>query len=325
MATSSTEIYVSIQAILSVKVSLAQITIPILLIFGNIGEILNIIIFVRRTFRTNSCVIYFLAASCTRLIFINCSILLTYFALGYNIDPSSTSLIFCKLKFYVACVTGILTPNFILLACLDRLMLSSLNARTRLWSQTHFAYRLVAIVFIFWTIFSIHAIIGSTIIVEANYAFCYIENSGYKVFMSLYSIILNYLLPPILMAILGLLTIINVRRIQRQIHPVIGRGYVHRKDRYILHMLLFQVLVNVIFSLPAGVYQVYGVISSDWSKDVIQQTRDSLYFEIVLILFYVPNCAGFYIYTLTAKIFRQEPKKLSINFYHRFFVRRATK
>ena len=168
------------QAIQATKIPLVRVTTFILVILGNISEILNIVIFVQRTFRSNSCAIYFLAAACTRLIFINFTILPNGLSLGklsdthdktcddthrsgYSIDPAAISMALCKIKFYVASIAAILPPTFIVLACIDRLILSSMSARARAWSQPHVAYRLVAGVSIFWTIVCIHAMIGSKI------------------------------------------------------------------------------------------------------------------------------------------------------------------
>lgn len=176
---------------------------------------------------------------------------------GYNIGVGSTSIIFCKIKFYLSNVTSILPSSLIVLACVDRLMLSSSSAKVRSWSQPQFAYRLMIGVSIFWLIFSIHCFIGATIVAGPSYSICYIEPGVYTLFVALNSIIFHYLLPPILMIILGLLTIVNVRRTQRRVHPRVGYGYSRRKDRHLLHMLLFQVVVNIIFTIPAGVFQVY--------------------------------------------------------------------
>ncbi|CAF1489618.1 unnamed protein product [Adineta steineri] len=256
-AASSMEILATIQAIQTAEISLVRISSPILMIFGNIGEILNIIIFIQRTFRNNSCAIYFLAASCVRLIFINFTIFLNDLSIGYNIDPARTSMIFCKFKFYLTFLTAILPLSFIILACFDRLMLSSLSVRTRSWSQPRFAWRAIVCTSIFWIIFSIHAIIGTTIYTESGYSFCYIEQGTYTIFLTLYITIINYLLPPIIMTILGMLTIFNVRRTQRRVHSITtNHGYTHRKDLHLLHMLLFQVLGNVIFTIPTSVYEV---------------------------------------------------------------------
>ena len=76
MSTVTIEMLVTIQTITDVQNTLVRITTPMLLVIGNIGEMLSIIIFLQRNFRNNTCAIYFLAAACARLIFINSFILL---------------------------------------------------------------------------------------------------------------------------------------------------------------------------------------------------------------------------------------------------------
>ena len=175
---------------------------------------------------------------------------------GLTIDSLRTSLVFCKIKTYFTYVASILTPTLIVLACVDRLMLSSPKMNFRFWSQPRFAYRLVAVASIFWTIYSSHAFYGSVIFSRSGYSFCYTQEGSYRVFVTFHSVIMNYLLPPILMTILGVLTIINVREAQRRVRPGVNGEYGQRKDRPLLRMLLFQVLINVIFTIPIAVYQV---------------------------------------------------------------------
>ena len=43
------------------------------------------------------------------------------------------------------------------------------------------------------------------------------------------------------------------------------------------------------------------------------------------MMFYIPNCAGFYIYTLTGSIFREELKRIAIQCFVRVFLRRQTR
>lgn len=176
--------------------------------------------------------------------------------IGYRMDPSDISLILCKFKLYLSYIACILPPNFVVLACIDRFILSSLKMNFRSWSQPRFAYRLVAMVSIFWTLFSIHAFFGSILYFEPASSFCYIQQGPYMLFITFYTIIINYLLPPFLMAILGLLTIANVRQAQRRVHPGANGGYTHRKDRHLLRMLLLQVFVSVTFTIPVAIYQV---------------------------------------------------------------------
>lgn len=82
MSTGDLQIFLTIQTINAIKIDLVRISTPILLILGNFGEISSVIVFVQRTFRTNSCAIYLLAASCTRLVFINFTILLNGLTVG---------------------------------------------------------------------------------------------------------------------------------------------------------------------------------------------------------------------------------------------------
>ena len=124
------------------------------------------------------------------------------------------------------------------------------------WSHPRIAYRLIAGVTVFWMLFSIHTLIGVTILPGPTGPFCYIGPGPYTIFATLYSIIISYSLPPILMIIFGLLTIANVQQAQRQIRPIAAGGYTQRKDRHLLHMLLFQVLINVLLTIPPGAYQV---------------------------------------------------------------------
>lgn len=138
-------------------------------------------------------------------------------------------------------------------------MLSSPNTNVRSWSHPRLAYRLIAGVSTFWILFSIHALVGSTVYIARGQPYCIAGQGSYSFFLALYSIICIFLLPSILMLIFGLLTIINVQQAQRRIQPTGGRGYVQRKDRHLLRMLIFQVLVTVLFTVPYGAFQVQTI------------------------------------------------------------------
>ena len=127
------------------------------------------------------------------------------------------------MKLYLFYIASILSPSLLVLACIDRLMLSSPNLHQRRLSRTYFAYRLIIIVSIFWILFSIHELFGAIILSGPNSAYCYIRPGLYTIFSTFYMIIINHLLPPILMIILGLMTIINVRRAPRRVHQITGR------------------------------------------------------------------------------------------------------
>lgn len=92
MSASFFEMLAMIQAINNARISLVRISTPILMVFGNIGELLNIIVFLQPAFRSNSCAIYFLAAALTRLFFIDYTILINGLSLGKISNALNTSL-----------------------------------------------------------------------------------------------------------------------------------------------------------------------------------------------------------------------------------------
>ncbi len=106
----------------------------ILFIAGNIGCILNILIFTQRNYRRHSCSAYILANTFTNLIVINI-IIFFRFVNGFNIDPTMTTLLFCKIRLYIAQVALTLSRIYIVLACIDRWALTSRNVRIQAFAQ----------------------------------------------------------------------------------------------------------------------------------------------------------------------------------------------
>ena len=66
-------------------------------------------------------------------------------------------------------------------------------------------------------------------------------------------------------------------------------------------------------------------MTANWQKDAVWKAWESFILSLCLLLFYIPNCAGFYMYTLTASIFREELKRIVIRCFHLFFLQRQTR
>lgn len=82
MSVTTAEILATIQTIANIQAAFIRISTTILVIVGNIGEALSILVFAQRVFRNNSCAIYLFAASCGRLIFIDSLILFDGLSFG---------------------------------------------------------------------------------------------------------------------------------------------------------------------------------------------------------------------------------------------------
>ena len=59
------------------------------------------------------------------------------------------------------------------------------------------------------------------------------------------------------------------------------------------------------------------MVTYHWQKDLLWQTWDLFFLTLALTIFFIPYCSGFYIYTLTASIFREELKRIVIQCFRR--------
>ncbi len=100
---------------------LYSILMPIVIIVGNFGSILNIIVFsISKRLKSSSCSIYLIFSSITFAIYLNIVGLLRYLQVSFNIDPSTQSSWICKFRFYTVGVLVMLPRGYMLLAAIDR-------------------------------------------------------------------------------------------------------------------------------------------------------------------------------------------------------------
>lgn len=198
--------------------------IPIpLLFFGVIGNILNILVFTRRTFRNNICVAYFLAST----IFDSVAIiigLLPRLLNGFGADPSQNSASLCKIRFFITYFSGYTAAWFISLACVERYLSSSLDVHRRQLITMKRAYLSMIIVIL----------VGFVLFGEQFYCIdinqqlfgapqsCYQlkQNIRCQIADSLMQFIFEMFTPALMMAVFGWLTLQNVRQRRRVVHTV---------------------------------------------------------------------------------------------------------
>jgi len=109
--------------------------------------------------RKNVCVLYFLVCLLLSLVYLNSVILTTAFMTGWNINIENSSVFLCKLMFYVTFITASLIPTILILASIDRLLISSQNVDTRLSSSKRLAYFLIGVSIVFWILFHLYTLI----------------------------------------------------------------------------------------------------------------------------------------------------------------------
>jgi hypothetical protein len=243
----------STAAMESAEKYLYQFCCPILMFIGTIGCLLNLIVFTQKNLRKNPCSSYFITYNIANFLYIYSSLLSLTLDVGYNIDPSAYNLVLCRLRLYITILFNCLSPFYLILASIDRILVTSPKARTRQRSNHRFAYICIIIGTLFWSLFHSHALIASTITQIGPHQFlCCFREGVHLVFVSYYSLI-KEITALSLMIICGLWSINNIRRIHR-VRAIpnlsVGRTDIEvnsystsSKDRQLIFMLLMDTTI----------------------------------------------------------------------------------
>ncbi len=286
------------------------------MIFGTIGNILNLFIFTRSVLLRSSCTLYFIAISINNLLAIYIAILNRLLIDGFFIDLGSYSNIICKGRTYLGYILLSVSPFYFILAFFDRYCSTSSSVKYRSWSNKKTAKKCilgaVLLAAILYSHIPIYFQIQTTI---DSKVMCYPQMGTYNFFWSVFYVVVYCFAPCICLTVLGILILINIRRQLRLIQPnVVNNWNIHRRlDRNLIQMLFSQVLTQLICILPFAIINLLGMFINANSIDFIFLKK---FFTIPLFAGYVTN---FYIYTLSSRIYRQELMKLlgSCNEFHK--------
>ena len=294
---------------------------PILIGLGTISCTLSLMVFMRKNLRKNPCSIYLVAHNITNLLLIYTSILFSTLATGYDIDPSTYNLPFCRFRFYAMLLFDILSAWYLILASIDRVLLTSSNALTRQRSTPRLACVCIIIVTLFWLFFHMHALVLTGFLqIAPGRVICYFQYGMHTKLISYYSAIIKGILTPLPMIIFGLWTVRNVRRAAR-INPIstvptsgaapIRNGLAgHSKDRQLLQMLLIDISIYIIFNIMIAVVLIKQEFGPKSITDPVEAQLQNLLLRIAGVSNYIPFCIECYVKLLASKAFRQEVKRI---------------
>ncbi|CAF4334770.1 unnamed protein product, partial [Adineta steineri] len=234
---------------------------------------LNIIVFsISKKLRSSPCSLYFIFASIGYVIYLNIVALLRYLQISFNIDPSIQWSWFCKLRYYAIGFLLMLPRSYMLLAAIDRYLMSKSGQHR--FSSYRVALKMILLTFFFWMIMCVHLIIYFDIQISSTGTnrICMNSPGSYSIFLSFYSLLINGLSMPLLMTIFGLLTLRNTQQHRNQIHNTMTLILRRRKKQewLILRMLLIQIIVNVILSLPVTIYLFYAGLTQYYKKSMFR-------------------------------------------------------
>ncbi|CAF3416264.1 unnamed protein product [Rotaria sp. Silwood1] len=297
-----------IDTLKSLQKQLTYTILIFLFIIGNIGCILNTIIFLRPCLNSSSSSRYFLASSFANGLLLHIGLATHILDVGFSIHPYHNISILCKLRNYLINMGGFLSQTYLLLACIDRYLISLNKSRYRSINTIPMANRIILFSACFWLTILSHMLIFSSI--SPRHHFCFFSSLSYSFFISLHNLILSGFILPILMVFFGLLTLKNIQRIRRQARSCRRR---QRRYHYLSLMLISNVFVSVIFTLvyTSGlIYVSFFILTQENITSSRQKVQHRFISFIAIIFYYVPYSISFYVNILTSQHFRRELQKV---------------
>jgi hypothetical protein len=302
-----------INSLNTASTSLYKYVLLLFYVMGNVGNLLSVLVFSKKSWRKNVCVFYFkvyiLYSSC----YVNSSVLGSVFIFGYQVYLQNSAVVLCKLYFYAALLFATLTPTILILASIDRLLISSQNVDTRLYSSKRLAYFSISLGTCFWFIFNIHTLIKVNIQESYPSVFiCYYDLSkSYRDFVSysLTGINVSYSLIMIILCSFSFKNIRYIRIVPRQQRNQVRS--VTKKDFQLLRCLFAHGIAYIIFCTGIYVYYVYDAIRSDGFREPLEQAIDIFVNNFLTFLYNIFFCISFFIFAGISKAFRHELKRLA--------------
>ena len=215
----------------------------IFMILGNIGNVFIVIIFSRQ--RQNACAIYLISSAIVNSVYLTFNGFVQIFPFYYG-DGTIRAIIFCKIYTYILNVLGQIAKTMVVLACIDRFLITSDRASFRAFSTPKRAKYLIFFSIIFWSLFAIHIPIMTTIVNGQCTTF-----GIYSTIYTVYTIIFVGLIPTIILGIFGYLTYRNMRQMHNRVQPIVQNTInanisIQRRDRDLLIIVISEVFVYVV-------------------------------------------------------------------------------
>ncbi|CAF3006073.1 unnamed protein product [Rotaria sp. Silwood2] len=292
----------------------------ILIGLGSLSCILSVIVFTRKTLRKNPCSTYFIALYVVNFLYIHMSLLPLTLEIGYNIDVNSYNLFYCRFSLYVAVVLNTLNAYYIILASIDRILVTSPKALTRKKSSHFFAYKLIIGGTLFWMLFLSHILVFTALIpVGPNTFLCYFQSGWYLMFISYYSLV-KETVAPFLMIIFGVWSVKNIRRVHRVKAATVltvnentegGGSYSNfSRDRQLVFLLVKDVIIYILFTFIMAVSLIYDQMTQYLIKNAEEIQKGIFLRYVAIFSVNIPFCIGCYTNLLISKTFRREVKNI---------------
>lgn len=273
-------------------------------ITGVVSNILCLLMFLSmKRIQKNPSSIYLLVTSIGNLILFNTSFLSRIILPNFNLDPSSTSLVWCKLRQYFGHASSMTSLFCTAWAMIDQYLLTSGNARFRQFSTIKIAHLLVSITFFLSILQSIPLIIYNEINVSktTNITSCSLSNNiFYRSYVAYFvTPFLLGIIPTLIMIVFAVLAYANINYLhQEQIRTQI--------QQQLTRMVSAQAWFILIGMIAYTAQTVYSLVTMYTAKSTLRQAQENVVLTITGVLSYIGYAFNFYIYMIVSPSLRKQ-------------------
>ncbi|CAF1102294.1 unnamed protein product [Adineta steineri] len=247
---------------------------------------------------------------------------------GYQLSFSGVhSDIYCKIRTYFVYVYFAISNWFFVCASLDRFYSTNQSAVQRQhFCSTRMAFKFICAAIIGCLLVHFHVIIFYSYFNVLNQynrltLSCTAIDIVYNIFFAFFMLIFFSFLPPVLMSIIGFLTLNNIRKTRRHVNPTNTTQIKVRRDRnQLIKSLLIQITILVVLTTPHTCYWFYIAFTANESSTKTNCVRawEKLILTIARLLLYINYGSTFYTQIIISKTFKKEFIKIFDNVKRRF-------
>ncbi|UJR11547.1 hypothetical protein I4U23_015727 [Adineta vaga] len=277
-------------------------------ISGVLSNLLCVLIFLSmKRLKNNPASIYLLVASLGNLVLFNTSFLSRLILPNFNFDPSSTSIVWCKLRQYLGHASSLTSLFCTAWAMIDQYLLTSVNVRFRQSSTVKMACHLVWLTLLSSVLHSIPLIIYNQLGVSrtTNMTSCSLSgNSGYQSYIAYFvTPFLLGIIPTFIMIVFAILAYANINYLhQEQMRTQI--------QQQLTRMVTAQAIFVLIGMIAYTAQTIYSLLSASTTKTSLYRAQENFALTITGILSYIGYAFNFYIYMTVSPSLRKQFKQL---------------
>ena len=264
---------------------------------GFIGNVISIIVFLRKTFRNNSVSTY-----CTALAISECLAIIQFINLiyyfPYNTYLMNLSDTFCKIVH-----TGIILinaiPPFIMVAFSVDKLLSMRTSSIAILKKKWFQWSVVAAIVLFHIgLYMYYPILVKRIEIFPGYFLCDGSTIGFYKVHQILNILETCIIPFVVLMITSILTIRLLFKSRNSIerNGKLAKERKLRDRKYAITSVTFNILF-IVLKLPSAIFFILFAFYSYY---------DVYYYHIGNFLFFINSSSGFLVHLVTNSLFRRE-------------------